>query len=217
MGVSRPTLSQIELGERKLKVDEIQKLASIFEISLSDLLEPNKSTKKVIADNDTNKKLKNLILYILGKCWQKPNVGEIVLNKLLYFCDFNYYELQFESISWATYIKYPKWPVVQEMDTLLKEMEDNQLITRFDAQYYWFTQKKAIPLVDADMSLFNGKEMEVIESVINSYSDKNGKWLTDYSHEDMPWKATKELMAPIEYGLVFHRSPAYSVTTQTEL
>jgi len=68
MGVSRPTLSQIELGERKLKVDEIQKLASIFEISLSDLLEPNKSTKKVIADNDTNKKLKNLILYILGKC-----------------------------------------------------------------------------------------------------------------------------------------------------
>ena len=36
--------------------------------------------------------MKNLILYILGKCGQRPNIGKTVLNKLLYFSDFNFYE-----------------------------------------------------------------------------------------------------------------------------
>ena len=91
-------------------------------------------------------------------------------------------------------------------------MEADELIKRFDAEYFGFTQKKAIPLRDPDMLGFNGKQIEIIDKVISEYSDKNGKWLTDFSHEDMPWKATKEMMQPIEYGLVFHRSPAYSIS-----
>lgn len=212
MDISRPTLSQIELGERKLKAEEVQRLASIFEVSTTEFLEPSKPVIKKERQNDSHAKLKNLILYILGKCWQKPNVGEIVLNKLLYFSDFNYYELSFESISGTDYLKFPKWPVPKDMDTVLNEMAEDNLINRFNAEYFGFTQKKAIPLKEPDMSAFNGKQIEVIDRVISEYSDKNGKWLTDYSHEDMPWKATKNLMDTIEYGLVFHRAPSYSVT-----
>jgi hypothetical protein len=98
------------------------------------------------------------------------------------------------------------------MKIILEEMEADELIKRFDAEYFGFTQKKAIPLKDPDMLGFNGKQIEIIDKVISEYSDKNGKWLTDFSHEDMPWKATKEMMQPIEYGLVFHRSPAYSIS-----
>ena len=98
------------------------------------------------------------------------------------------------------------------MDTVLSEMAEDNLINRFNAPYFGFIQKKAIPLKEPDMSAFNGKQIEVIDRVISEYSDKNGKWLTDYSHEDMPWKATKNLMDTIEYGLVFHRAPSYSVT-----
>lgn len=102
------------------------------------------------------------------------------------------------------------------MKTLLEEMEADGLIKRFDAEYYGFTQKKAIPLIEADMIAFNGKQIEIIDQVIAEYSDKNGKWLTDFSHEDMPWKATKQMKQPIEYGLVFHRSPVYSVSANEE-
>lgn len=68
IGISRPTLSQIELGERKLKADEVQRLASIFEISTAEFLEPSKPVIKKERKNDSHAKLKNLILYILGKC-----------------------------------------------------------------------------------------------------------------------------------------------------
>ena len=217
MNVSRPTLSQIELGERALKVDDVHRLADIFEIPAAELLETNQIASKQERKNDPHAKLKNLILYILGKCGQKPNVWEIVLNKLLYFCDFNYYEHTFDSITGTQYIKYPRWPVPQDMKQVLEEMESDGLIKRFDVEYFGFTQKKGIPLMDPDMMSFNGKQIEVIEQVIAEYSDKNGKWLTDFSHEDMPWKATKEMMQPIEYGLVFHRSPVYSVTHDEEL
>lgn len=216
IGVSRPTLSQIELGERILKWPEIDKLAEIFEISVSEFHEKQREPLKAERKDDPHVKLKNLILYILGKCGQKPNVGEIVLNKLLYFCDFNYYELTFESMTGSEYIKYPMWPVPKDMKNVLEEMEVDKLIKRFDVEYFWFAQKKAIPLIEPDMIGFNGKQIEVIEQVIAEYSDKNGKWLTDFSHEDMPWKATKEMMQPIEYGLVFHRSPIYSVTPQDD-
>ena len=211
LSISRPTLSQIELGERDLKWDEIQLLANIFEVSTAEFGN-TKKIEKVERKDDPHAQIKNLILYILGKCGQKPNVGEIVLNKLLYFCDFNYYELTFDSITDSTYLKYPMWPVPKDMKIILEEMEADDLIKRFDAEYFGFTQKKAIPLKDPDMLWFNGKQIEIIDKVISEYSDKNGKWLTDFSHEDMPWKATKEMMQPIEYGLVFHRSPAYSIS-----
>ncbi len=216
INISRPTLSQIELWERELKADEIQRLAEVFEMPTSEFFPSTISETRVERKDDPHNKLKHLILYILGKCWQKPNVGEIVLNKLLYFCDFNYYELTFESITWTTYLKYPMWPVPSDMKTLLEEMEADGLIKRFDAEYYGFTQKKAIPLIEADMIAFNGKQIEIIDQVIAEYSDKNGKWLTDFSHEDMPWKATKQMKQPIEYGLVFHRSPVYSVSANEE-
>lgn len=216
IGISRPTLSQIELGERKLKADEVQKIASIFEISPSELLETPKHEVKTVHTKDAHTSLKNLVLYILGKCGQKPNVGEIVLNKLLYFCDFNAYELTFESISGTDYVKFARWPVPKDMDKVLAEMENEGKIKRFEADYYGYSQKKAIPLIEPDMMAFNGKQIEIIDKVINEYSDKNGKWLTDFSHEDMPWKATKNLGDQINYGLVFHRSSTYSVSTAQE-
>ena len=47
------------------------------------------------------KKFKNVLLYILERCAGKPNVGETVLYKLLYFSDFNYYELYEEQLTGA--------------------------------------------------------------------------------------------------------------------
>lgn len=108
IGISRPTLSQIELGERELKADEISRIAEIFEMPAAELLETSQIASRQERKNDPHAKLKNLILYILGKCGQKPNVGEVVLNKLLYFCDFNYYEHTFDSITETQYIKYPR-------------------------------------------------------------------------------------------------------------
>ncbi|MBI3354181.1 MAG: helix-turn-helix transcriptional regulator, partial [Nitrospirae bacterium] len=42
MGISRPAVSQIESGERKISADELQKLSHIFHVSVDDLLDPIK-------------------------------------------------------------------------------------------------------------------------------------------------------------------------------
>jgi len=38
LGISRPTLAQMELGNRKVKAEELQRLSEIFDISIEILL-----------------------------------------------------------------------------------------------------------------------------------------------------------------------------------
>ncbi|HED37805.1 MAG TPA: helix-turn-helix domain-containing protein, partial [Ignavibacteria bacterium] len=120
LGISRPTYMQVERGERELTISEAKKLASIFDMSLEDFLSCEESTQKVILEKKSNKenssieirvteknleKFKQVLLYILNKVGGKPNIGETVLHKLLYFIDFDYYEKFEESLMGATYIK----------------------------------------------------------------------------------------------------------------
>ena len=63
-----------------------------------------------------------MLLYILERCAGKPNVGETVLYKLLYFSDFNYYELYEEHLTGAKYRKLLYGPVPQKLDTIIGQM-----------------------------------------------------------------------------------------------
>ena len=58
-------------------------------------------------------KFKNILLYILERYAGKPNVRETILSKLLYFSDFNYYELYNEHLTGSKYLKLPYGPVTQ--------------------------------------------------------------------------------------------------------
>jgi len=49
--------------------------------------------------------LRNVLLYILARVGAKPNVGETVLYKLLYFIDFDFYEKHGRSITGLSYIR----------------------------------------------------------------------------------------------------------------
>lgn len=111
LGVSRVTLSQIEQGERELKQSELSKLSQLFEIGLDELIHGEKKIRKQTnksAKKDQFYKFKQVLLYLLNTCAQKPNVGKTVLNKLLYFADFNHYEKYYEAITGVEYVKLPK-------------------------------------------------------------------------------------------------------------
>ena len=58
-----------------------------------------------------HEKFKSMIHYIISRCENKDNLGRVVLYTLLYFSDFNYYELYEEPISGETYIKKTRGPV----------------------------------------------------------------------------------------------------------
>ncbi len=224
--ISRPSLTQIELGNRSVDILELQKLSLILEFSLDDFMSKNFSASQNVESKEEKKakkkeerisvptlqinKFKNVLLYILKRCAGKPNVGETVLYKLLYFSDFNYYELYEEHLTGAKYRKLPYGPVPQKLDTIINQMIDKGQIERIRVPYFDKTQTRYIPLVTADLKTINGAEKEVIDKVIEQYSDWSAAAISNYSHKDLPWEVTDEGQ-DISYELAFYREKPYSV------
>ena len=225
--ISRPSLTQIELGKRNLSVIESKKIADNLSISLDKLLSNDFKVENIefkLSEKEESpeirisipqlktEKFKDILLYILEKCAGKPNVGETLLYKLLYFSDFNYYEIYDEHLSGAEYRKLPYGPVPQKLDSIINSMISNKQLKRFKTEYHAYPQTRFIPLEKPDLTNLKASEKDVIDRVIEQYSDWSASAISDYSHKDMPWLASKEGEV-IDYELVFYRELPYSVRT----
>ena len=155
-------------------------------------------------------KFKNVLLYILERCAGKPNVGETVLYKLLYFSDYNYYELYEEHLTGAKYRKLPFGPVPQQLDTIINQMIDAGQLQRVKTEYHGYPQTRYLPLIKADLTELKASEKETIDRVIEQMSDWSALAISNYSHKDLPWLVSKE-GEEINYELAFYREAPYSV------
>jgi len=225
LGVSRPTISQIETGARKICAEELQKLAEIFNVSVDGLLHPEKEpvisvkengaiyqTKPQIRINVPQKnqgKFKEVFLYILNKVGSKPNIGETVIYKLLYFIDFDYYERYEEQLIGATYIKNRYGPTPLEFRKIVGMMIKEEEIEKINSKYFEYPQTKYLPLRKSNLSKLKASEIEVIDDVLNRLSDMNAIQLSEYSHNDVPWVTTQD-GSILEYESVFYRTTVYS-------
>ncbi len=225
LGISRPTYVQTEQGERDLTITEAEKLASIFGIPFEDFLAGKAPKHRVIIEKESKKpsaglqirvtqknleKFKQVLLYVLGKVGSKPNVGETVLHKLLYFIDFDYYEKFEENLMGATYIKNYHGPTSVELKDVIDNMCKNGEIEAVKSQYFKYEQKKYLPIKRSNLNVFSAREIEHIDGVLARLADKNAKEIENYSHEDIPWKAAEE-GKPLSYESVFYRDERYSV------
>ncbi len=155
-------------------------------------------------------KFKNVLLYILERCAGKPNVGETVLYKLLYFSDFNYYELYEEHLTGAKYRKLPYGPVPQKMDAIINQMIDKGQLQRVKTEYHGYSQTRYLPLEKPNLTELRASEKEIIDRVIEQMSDWSASAISNYSHKDMPWLASKE-GEEINYELAFYRDSPFSI------
>jgi len=224
LGVPRPSISQIESGQRDVSSIELAKIAKIFEISIDDLLSPDleekgyKDMKRETKAPKFNKdKFKQVLLYILDKCGAKANVGETVLYKLLYFSDFNYYELFEEHLTGAAYRKISYGPAPYDFQHIVQEMIGEGKLKKVTTEYFGKPQKKYLPLVNADINLWkwSAREKEVIDKVIERLSGMDATTISEFSHEDIPWEVTKDKEI-IDYDTVFYRKPPFSVRAYPE-
>ena len=230
LGISRPSLTQVELGKRNLSVIELMKIADNLSISIDKLLSSDFKIDDLELESDEVEesqelrisipklkvdKFKDILLYILEKCAGKPNIGETLLYKLLYFSDFNYYEIYEEHLSGAEYRKLPFGPVPQKIDSIMNLMISNQMIQRFKTEYHGYPQTRYIPLAKPNLMNLKASEKDVIDKVIEQYSDWSASAISDYSHKDMPWLASKDGEV-IDYELAFYREQPYSVRTYND-
>jgi transcriptional regulator with XRE-family HTH domain len=229
--ISRPSLAQIELGNRCVDILELQRLSMVLGFSLDDFMSENFSADldvegKVEVKSKTSverisvptlqvNKFKNVLLYILERCAGKPNVGETVLYKMLYFCDFNYYELYEEHLTGAKYRKLPYGPVPQKLDTIINQMIDKGQLQRIKTEYHSYPQIRYLPLIKANLTELMANEKETIDRVIEQMSDWSASAISDYSHKDLPWEVTDE-GKDISYELAFYRELPFSVRVYDE-
>lgn len=231
LGVSRPTVSQIENEERKLSVDELVRVSEILNLPVENLLNPARSPAVVLLERRkrsrvmtrtrinvpqrNEQKFKEVLLYILNKVGAKPNIGETVLYKLFYFIDFNFYERYEEQLIGATYMKNHYGPTPLEFKKIVDRMTRDKEIEKVESRYFSYPQTKYLPLRVADLSTLKANELEIIDSVLAGLSDKNAIQISDHSHLDIPWHATKDGEV-IEYESVFYRTPEYSAREYSE-
>jgi transcriptional regulator with XRE-family HTH domain len=226
MKLTRSAVSQIETGERKLSAEELIILSKIFHLSTDELINPGKAPE-VIIEKETEqkarenqvrinvpqknvKKFKQVLLYILNKIGAKPNIGETVINKLLYFIDFNFYEEYENQLMGATYQKNKYGPTAMEFKKIREQMIKDKDFEVIKSEYFSHPQTKYLPLKTPDLSLLCANEVKTIDEVLNKLSDMTANQISDYSHQDVPWLVTKE-GEMINYETVFYRTPPYSV------
>ncbi|WP_281226009.1 type II toxin-antitoxin system antitoxin SocA domain-containing protein [Flavobacterium aquiphilum] len=230
VGISRSSLTQVELGKRSLNIIELQKFSQVLGFSLDNFMSEDFSLEDIqfseIEKKDSTVerisvpfleigKFKNILLYILERCAGKPNVGETVLYKLLYFSDFNYYELYEEHLTGATYRKLPYGPVPQNLDVIIENMIVNNQVQRFKTTYHGYPQTRYLPLEKSNLTQLKASEKEVIDRVIEQMSDWSASAVSNYSHKDIPWLASKE-GEDINYELAFYREAPFSVRNYDE-
>jgi len=231
LNISRSAVSQIENAERNVSSLELAAFSKLFEVSTDYILglekepeivlekgtgrSPKQPSMRISVPQIQLEKFKQVLLYLLERCAGKPNIGETVLYKLLYFIDFNYYETYEEQLTGARYIKNKYGPTPVEFIKIIDQMVDKGEIKTIKDKYYDYPQKRYIPLKKADLTRLKASEKEIIDQVINQLSDKTAIEISEYSHEDVPWKATGNKDV-IDYELVFYRTPAYSVRSYPE-
>lgn len=220
IGLSRAAVSEIERGNRGVEAVELAKIADLFRLRIDAILrdEEPADVKKPALETPSQynvkfdaQKLKNVILYILEKCGGKPNLGETVLYKLLYFIDFDSFEILGKPIIGLNYIRlqYGPVPTANEYNPVIKEMAENDVLKIFSQKYYGMLQKRYVALQSYEAGSLRSEENKIIDSVINRLSDMSATQIEAYVHEDIPWKITENGQI-ISYDLVIDREAPYA-------
>ena len=227
LSVDRVVYGNIEKWSRELKVVELAKLAEMFGVSVEyffgDSLDlPQKKSSQVIQDIRISvpslniDKFKEVILYICENLSWKSNFSDTVLHKILYFCDFDYYEIYEEFFIWSKYIKNHFWPTSIEMRKILDLMLKEKEIIQDEKNFGWDKNGRVYKSTrKPNLTKINWAEKEILDKVISRLWDMNATKISDYVHWDVPWISTQDWES-IDYESVFYRTPQYSVRNYDE-
>lgn len=224
LAIPRSSVSQIENGGRELSFVEFQKILTLFEVSFEEFVANTEPTKKIASQKNKSinkgikfdsEKFKQLLLYILQKCGSRPNVGETVLYKLLYFCDFDYFEIFEKPLTGMKYKKMQFGPIPDQtlFNPVINEMRQSGMLEKVTRPYAKDTiQTRYLNFAEADLAVFGtdiDKMIKVVDSAIERLSGMSARQIEDHSHRDYPWQV-HEFDEEIDYSTVFFRSGEFA-------
>lgn len=160
-------------------------------------------------------KFKQVLHYIISRTEPFQNIGAEVIYKLLYFNDFNYYELTELKMTGEAYGKLNHGPVPKHFHSVIAEMKSDELIEEIATTYDLHKQIKYQSLTNPQLTQLSANEIKHIDETLNKYSFMNEYQIEAISYKDMPMIATDD-NENIDYDLVFYRSEEMSVREYDE-
>lgn len=132
-------------------------------------------------------KLANMVSYFTSNI---PKISKTKLMKLLFYADFSYFKECGLSISGLSYRHLPFGPVPVHHWLMLEALTENKIIELkpfgdFEGEYLE-------TIYDADLSLFDEDELNVMNRIINYFKTFNAERISDYSHGEIAYIKTND-------------------------
>jgi hypothetical protein len=142
---------------------------------------------------ESERKLAELILYISQKCAHDPDFGATKLNKILYFSDFFAYGQWGQSITGAEYQNLKRGPAPRRLLPVRAALQsDGHLVIQPVQLSNGLIQHRTVNLREPNLSLFSGREIALVDQVIDKLAGINATQASELSHQYVGWKATGE-------------------------
>ncbi len=154
----------------------------------------------VIGDEE---KLGELILYISQKCATDPKFGATKLNKILYLADFLSFGSWGEPITGVEYQHLRLGPAPRRLIPVRESLQSaGKLVVQSLPLRSGKQQTRTVNLTEPNLRLFSGREIALVDSVIEDLWDLDADESSEFSHRFVGWKMTKEGQN-IPYGSIF--------------
>lgn len=220
LGISRPTYAKLEKGESRPTESQKAILSNLFDLS-KETFDKN-AAEKVIASvkvkevpKENTEKFKQVLLYVVSKVGNRPNIGQAALYKLLYFIDFDYYEKYQKYLVGATYIKNTHGPSPVSFAKIAHDLEEHGKLVEVRSKFFGYDQKKYMVTSEVDVSTLSAPELQHIDDELERLSSKTAKELSNLSHIDTPWRVASE-KGVLNYRHVFYRPDETTVAGEHE-
>ena len=137
-------------------------------------------------------KFRELLLYVAARMQDDPSFGATKLNKVLFYADFYHYAEYGQPITGAVYQKLAHGPAPKRLLPVQRELVADESAAVQRLRVGNFTQKRLVPLRDADLTGFSGTEIAMVEWVIEKLQHHSAITVSGASHRMLGWQIAAE-------------------------
>ena len=160
-------------------------------------------------------RLESAVLHILTEIQRNQNTREVSagwLNPLLYFIDFDFYELHGRSLTGETYVKEKETPSSGHLHTVLSNLVEYSSLTAAQSLFKGFDSICYSVCSKPDLSIFDRFEIRHMNQVIEELGKYSIKHLMEHARGDVPY-IEAAYGAVLDYDRVFSRMEDYALTS----
>ena len=157
----------------------------------------------------SDEKLLAVVHYVLHKTQYKTNVTENMLHKILYFIDFDFYEIYERSLMGESYLKTDDGPNSQHLETCLNSLQSDAKLELANSMFADSGPIRYLSFAEPDMKCLKKYEISHINSVLKDLVGFTGVYLAEYVQGDMPIIVAEEGEV-LDYEFVFYREMPYA-------